>query len=321
MQALGDQEFLAQLKQIGDSLGTIVDVADASQGKEWKTIATDLRGSTRVSDILQSSLNEVLRSEKAEAVIGSVDVMRVRERIAGARRLLWRISARRFPKLVYRLRAGLQHSGGEGDETLAREYCQAEDRYKLEREIEKACHLPSGSIVVHCPRRKTSMKVAEVLVVGADQTRVARLRDVTSVSPESLEPYQEEIRAIENMYRSIWQFHVYLDYAWFDKQPVVEWVLQDRLGFPNDKLFVQELATEEASVYSLLAKDFRGEIPPNRLSQVIQRVDRDQEVVKLRHGGGKSGLRARVLALIREVTAKAATDGETGQIELPGLQD
>ncbi len=320
MQALGDQEFLAQLKQIGDSLGMIVDLADASQGKEWKTIATDLRCSTRVSDIVQSSINEVLRSEKVEAVIGSVDVIQVRERIAGARRLLWRLSARRFPKLVFRLRAGLQHSGGEGDETLAKKYCQAEDRYKLERGIERDCHLPPGSIVVHCPRRKTSMKVAEVLVVGADLTRVARLRDVTSVSPEGLDPYQEEIRAIENMYRSIWQFHVYLDYAWFDKQPVVEWVLEDRLRFPNDKLFVQELASEEASVYSLLAKDFRGEIPPNRLSEVIQRVDRDQEVVKLRHGGGESGLRARVLALIHEVSAKAATEGETGQMELPGLQ-
>ena len=266
---------------------------------------------------MQISLSQILNAERIETVISQANVETARRRVTGARTLLWRLAARRFPKLIYRLRAGLQHSGGEGDETLAGEYFQAKNRYELERSIEVKCNLPPGSIVVHCPRRKMSMKVAEVLVVGADLSRVARLRDVTSVSPEGLEPYQTEIRAIENMYLSIWQFHVYLDYAWFDKRPVIEWALEERLTFPNDKLLVQELATEPSSVYAVLANELRGEVAPNRLSEIVRRVDQDHDLVKFGQGFDEAGLRERILAIIHDVNAEAAADISTANVRVP----
>jgi HD superfamily phosphohydrolase len=308
MQALGDQEFLVQLSHIAESLAAILAIAEKSISKEWTAIRADLRRDSKINEIVQISLGKILDAEQIETVINQLGVDIVRRRITGARKLLWRLSARRFPKLVYRLRAGLQHSGGEGDETLAGEYCQPVVRYELEREIETKCNLPPGSIVVHCPRRKTSMKVAEVLVVGADLTRVAKLRDVTSVSPEDLEPYQTEIRAIENMYRSIWQFHVYLDHTWADKQPVIEWVLEERLAFPNDKLFGQELAAEHASAYALLANELKGEIAPDRLSEIIKRVDQEQDLIRLGNEGNEAELRERLLAIIHDVNAQAAAE-------------
>jgi HD superfamily phosphohydrolase len=204
MQALGDQEFLAQLKDIGEALATVFSLATGSSGKRWTDLNSNLSCSPKLTSVVRDALDHIFETEHIGPTVVSEQVRRLEERIVGARCLLWRISGRRYPKLAYRLRPGLHHSGGESDDTMAKRYSEPENRYKLEREIERNCHLPVGSIVIHCPRRQTSMKVAEVLVVGSELSRVAKLRDVITVSPESLEPYQEEIRAIESMYRSIW---------------------------------------------------------------------------------------------------------------------
>jgi hypothetical protein len=312
---------LSILKDISETLAGVVSGSREAVGKDWSAFTSDLRCSPRLSAVVVECLERVSEAEHVAPTINLDDVKRLRERVAGARGLLWRLSARRYPKLAYRLRPGLHHSGGESDETMAGKYCQAETRYKLERKIESICHLPVGSIVIHCPRRETSMKIAEVLVVGSNLNKVAKLRDVTEVSPdpEALRPYQDEIRAIENMYKSIWQFHVYLDYAKFDRQPVVDMALHEELGFPNDALFLDELANEPETVYAILAsKDVRGEIPPNHLSEVIERID--GEVVKFRHGEDTANMKAWVLALIHEVTAKVSGPSTGAQLDIPGSE-
>jgi HD superfamily phosphohydrolase len=317
MQALGDQEFLAQLRDVGEALAMIFSVPSGSVGKLWTGITSNLHCSPKLATIVRESLDHIFVSEQVGSAVRSEDLKRLQERIAGARGLLWRLSARRYPKLAYRLRPGLHHSGGESDETMAERYSQPENRYKLERKIERICHLPIGSIVVHCPRRRTSMKVAEVLVVGSELNRVAKLRDVTTVSPESLEPYQEEIRAIESMYRSIWQFHVYLDFAKFDKQPVVALALHHELDFPNDALFLDEPANEPETMYKLLASDdVKGEIPMNHLAEIVESVD--EETVRFRHGTD-SDVKERLIAIIHKVNAKAAGAGEPKQLDIPGV--
>lgn len=310
---------MAQLKDIGDALASILEPGNARVGEEWGSTSEKLQWPPRVASVVQSSLQEIVRNEAIAPVITPDDLSRVRARVSGARQILWRLSARRYPKLAYRQRVGLRHSGGEGDEQLAERYCNADNRYKLEREIEVLCNLPPGSVFIHCPRRKTSMKVAEVLVVGSDLSRVAKLRDVTTVSPEGLEPYQEEILAIESMYRSIWQLHVYLDYAWFGKQPVVESALVQKLGFPNDQLLLHELASEPKSVYTLLARDLRSKIADDHMPAVVALLD--QQTVKFRHARDEEALRQIVLTAIGEVTAKAAAAaaGSSRQMGLPGV--
>jgi hypothetical protein len=114
------------------------------------------------------------------------------------------------------------------------------------------------------------MKLAEVLVVGADLGKVSRLRDVTEISPEGLIPYQSEIRAIEDMYKSIWQFHVFIESSWFDKQPVVEVALKTELGYPNDQLLSQELANEPESPFGVLVKELLPEVQPRLIPNVIE---------------------------------------------------
>ena len=318
MQVLGDQEFLSHLKDLGEALASFFSLSKGQVGKVWKTLTPDLQCSARLAPVVRGSIESLLASEGVDEVVRFEDVEKLRERVAGARGLLWRLSARRYPKLAYRLRPGLHHSGGESDETIAERYCRAETRYKLERKIERICHLPVGAIVIHCPRRRMSMKVAEVLVVGSDLKHVARLRDVTTVSPEALEPYQEEIRAIEGMYKSIWQFHVYLDYAKFEKQPVAALALREELDFPNDALFLEELANEPETIYKLLAsRDVGGEIPMNHLSEVIERVD--QEAMRFRHVKGDEK-RAKLIELIHETNARSGAAGEAKQADIPGTE-
>jgi HD superfamily phosphohydrolase len=317
MQTLGDQEFLSALKDISEALANVLSVPEQSFGKQWETFVSDLRCSPKLNAVVGESLEQIFTTEKISPIVRREEVQLLRERIAGARGLLWRLSARRYPKLAYRLRPGLLHSGGESDETMADKYCQASVRYSLERKIENICHLPVGSIVIHCPRRKMSMKIAEVLVVGSNLDNVAKLRDVTTVSPEGLQPYEDEIRAIENMYRSIWQFHVFLDYAKFDKQPVVEMALHRELDFPNDALFREELKGEPVTTYKLLAGEYlQGEIPMNHLSEVIERVD--EEVMKFRHLKGDVDQENLVL-LIREVYEKIAQSETPRQMDLPDV--
>ena len=144
-------------------------------------------------------------------------------------------------------------------------------------------------------------------MVGSDITRVARLRDVAEISPEGLLPYQSEIRAIEEMYKSIWQFHVFLESSWFDKQPVVEWALERELGFPNDRLLTEELAHEPASPFGILARELTDEVAPRLIPSVIQGMDAR---IRMRHGES-SDPRAWIRSIISSVAAQE-------QLRLPG---
>jgi hypothetical protein len=162
------------------------------------------------------------------------------------------------------------------------------------------------------------LKVAEVLVVGPDLDHAAKLRNVTDVSSEGLEPYQDEIVAIEKMYRSIWQFHAYLDVAYWDKQPLVEWVFERELKFPNDQLLAEEFSREPKGAYHVLASDLREEIPPKWLPEVIRGVDAEVGT-RMRLGDESQAPQTRLRAVIREVLAAVGADADR-QPRLPGIE-
>ncbi len=271
IQVLGDQEFLSELARVATYLGAFCGTYEAGGdfvvglNAFWASSPETARLLEQCVRGISGAPGNVLTDSQRDSILA---------RVEAGRRLCWKLRARRLPKLAFRLRAGFHHSGGaRGDDTIAAKYLQPTLRFELERKIEELCHLPLGSVVVHCPRRRTSMKLAEVLVVGADLARVSRLRDATEVSTEGLAPYQSEIRAIEDMYTSIWQFHVFIESSWFDKQPVVEWALRTELGYPNDQLLTQELAHEPQSPFGVLAKDLLPEVAPKLIPQVIAEMD------------------------------------------------
>jgi HD superfamily phosphohydrolase len=313
IQVLGDDEFIAELTNTADRLEIFCSTYEPSE--DYVVGLSAIWGnSPHVAEFHHQCIQVI--TGRPSHVLSDAEVAMIRARAASARRLCWNLAARRLPKLAFRLRSGVHHSGGASDETIAKMYSEPGARYDLERRVEVSAGLPMGSVVVHCPRRQTSMKLAEVLVVGSSMSRVAKLRDVTGVSPEGLKPYQKEIRAIENMYLSIWQLHVFLESTFYDKHPILSWVLERELGFRNDQLLSEELLHQPESVYRVLATELRDEFAPLLMPQIVARIDSEASSVRMRHGSSKSDARAWLRSIIRSVTS-----GQGSQLRLPELDN
>jgi HD superfamily phosphohydrolase len=305
IQVLGDQEFLAELTRITVSLATFCDAY--RPGEDYVIALNSLWGSTpHMANLLQSCIQGITGTPSQSLTEAQRDL--IVSRANAARRLCWNLAARRLPKLAFRLRTDVQQSGGATDQTIADEYTKPEARFELERRIERTCNLPVGTVVIHCPRWRTSMKLAEVLVVGSDLGKAVKLRDLTDISPAGLGPYKDEIRAIEEMYKSIWQFHAFLDGAWFEKQPVVAWAFEQELPFLNDQLLAKELAHEPESLFSILATDLKGDIAPNLLDRVINEVDARVFSLRQRHGKSPEDRRDWLRTIINSVSAPPSVE-------------
>jgi HD superfamily phosphohydrolase len=323
MQVLGDTEFLAVLSHLAANIENLClrlgSLPSTSQPQPWSDFVRAVwTADTRMAELITEVVKLVVPNSDKSKSIASLDLDSLSARARAARDVLWRLNSRRLPKLAYRLRTA-HHTGGASDETIAEAYSHPKNRYTLERRIEQICNLPTGSIVVHCPKRKTSMKVAQVLVVGANLTQAAHLRNVTKISPEGLEPYEREILAIEEMYRSIWQFHAFLDPAYWDKQPIVEWAFERELGFPNDRLLAEELSHNREGTYAILAGELRDEIPPKWLPKVMERVDAEM-FAKMRLADSKESPTDRLRQVIREVLAEVGSV-PAAQLGLPGISE
>jgi hypothetical protein len=318
MQVLGDDEFLHVLHDLASHLAYLATSLEKQPDSKWRNVArASWPADIRTADLVQRAVCWILpkASEIEGETLSSEDAGFLKLRAIAAGNVLSRLTARRFAKLAYRLRSA-QHSGGETDETLANKYSNPVRRYGLEREVETICNLPVGSVSVHCPNRQTSMKVAEVLVVGSNLDVVARLAEVTKVSPEGLEPYQREINAIQDMYKSIWSFNAFLDPAHWEKWPIVAWAFERLLHFPSDKLLSDELAKDADGPYWLVSGELRDEIPPAFLGDVVRGIDGDVGL-RMRHGNADADPRERLRAII--LKAVAARGGEPQQLGLPGL--
>jgi HD superfamily phosphohydrolase len=266
VQVLGDQEFLRTLDDLSRAMQN--GCRQTAVGPGRPASGDGRRG--RLESLTEICLQRL--GDECSARQHDMD-----RRIRGARNVLSRLMSRRYAKTVFRIRSGIHHSSGENDETIASRYTNASERFRLEREVERMCHLPPGAISIHCPKRRTSMKAAEALVVGADLHMVAPLRMVSRVTPEPLGPYQKELLAVEQMYRSIWQFHVFLDPSHLEKQALAAAVASNILSFPNDALLERKRAARASSenAYDVLAGPLRGEFPPNLLPEIVRRLDTD----------------------------------------------
>ena len=127
--------------------------------------------------------------------------------------LLNRLAARRFPRLVFRASPNTGDLRLQvGAEGLAQTFEDPDVRFAVERRIEEAANLRPGSIVIHCPRRATAEKIANVLLVkpGQEAEQVCKLRDLASIDREMFSKHQEAVQAVEQMYRSMWRLAVYV---------------------------------------------------------------------------------------------------------------
>ena len=106
-------------------------------------------GTPEVADFLHKCIEGITGTRSHSLTETQCNNIEARSR--AARRLCWNLGARRFPKLAFRLRTGVQHSGGATHKTIADEYVKPQARFDLERRVEQACNLPMGAVVIHCP--------------------------------------------------------------------------------------------------------------------------------------------------------------------------
>ncbi len=138
----------------------------------------------------------------------------VQGELTAARLLLDRLAARRYFRPVFRaLPSSTDTRLQAGAEALAEVFRQPDTRYEAERQIEKQSQLPLGTITIHCPTRTTARKIANVLLTkrGEDDVdEICKLQDIGSLDGPIFGEHQKAVKAVEQMYGSMWRLTVYV---------------------------------------------------------------------------------------------------------------
>jgi HD superfamily phosphohydrolase len=174
---------------------------------------TDVIGQKDVDGVaLFDQTHSGLVSELLRLRIGD-SVSEAAQELSAARLLLDRLAARRYMRPVFRaLPSSKDLRLQVGAAGLAAVFLDPDVRYETERRIESEASLPPGSVVIHCPRRKTAEKIANVLLVHPGQGDVdetCKLRDIHSLDAEIFGEHEHAIKAVEQMYASMWRLLVY----------------------------------------------------------------------------------------------------------------
>lgn len=154
----------------------------------------------------------------AELILGRWDALplgEAQENVRAGIELLSRVTARRFYKAVFRNLPNSKNAILRKDtEQLAETFKDPIKRFDAERKIEKRARLRRGSVVIHCPRRITAQKVANVLLVFPTKDGIAeeprKLRDISALDRDVFKAHEEAILAVEKMYESMWRLVVYV---------------------------------------------------------------------------------------------------------------
>lgn len=141
--------------------------------------------------------------------------------------------SRKLYKRAYLLGHDLARARGIQRSLVKRYHASPSERAATEEEIEKRCGLPPGSVIIYCPGDDMSLKEAQVPVVLPGEGPVA-LND-----RRANHPALGELQILEDRYRHLWRFYVFMDPAHLDKRPQVAEVCAEifgersELSFPN----------------------------------------------------------------------------------------
>lgn len=200
---VGDDVFLHDVRASAEFLSgwlaarngaQLIAHADVAEAAAYDQVHNGL-----IAGLMKLRVGQSIRDAQAE-----VDAARV---------LLDRLSSRRFFRQVFRALPSSRDARLQaGAQTLADLFRDAETRYKAERLIEKAAELPMGSVAIHCPRRQTAEKIANVLLTQPkdDADEICKLRDIGRMDRDIFGDHERAVQAVEQMYASMWRLVVYL---------------------------------------------------------------------------------------------------------------
>lgn len=95
--------------------------------------------------------------------------------------------------------------------TIYAKYRNRNERIKIETELEKKFELKPGSVSIYCPDKKMNRKLFKALIHlvkdyhQMEDSEVKQFRDISDIS------IRKEIEIIENKFKSLWSFSVFVD--------------------------------------------------------------------------------------------------------------
>ncbi len=205
----------------------------------------------------------------------------IEERILTAKRILWQLTSRQYYKRVFRI-AGIDPAISAGScKNIADLFSKPNRRFRIERKIEKQCNIPYGSVIIHCPIKKTMMKEANVIVIGSERKAPIRFKEIRESEDHELsvlKPYSDEVYSIQNMYEKIWNLYVFVNEGTLSKLPLIERICAKTLGeysehkpLQNNKELSKELEQNYREVAYPLYECFR--YIESESSKVNPRID------------------------------------------------
>lgn len=156
-----------------------------------------------------------------------------------------RLRSRHYYQLVYEVTAENDDSSGR---TISSKYKQRSSREELVRVIEERCSLPPGTVLIHCPRRETNLKAAEVFVLYAPDAPPEPLCNAAHVP--QLKRIAERAKQLSDEYKTIWRLRVFLHKGFRHLAASVARFLADELAAANSPYL--ETAQRMDRSYSLV---------------------------------------------------------------------
>ena len=226
---MGDEAFLDwvedQLKAVSELLQHLSKKDDGDIGRRIDKLHPEVLRtlSLRLGLELDSKNTSKLKSVANDAI--NSEILEIEAALA----LSDRLRSRHYYQLAFEVSA-------EADDLrrmdISQTYMQGHKRTELMREIEQHCHLPLGSILVHCPRRETNFKAAEVFVLYAPDRPAMPLKDADKAAPQ-LKRFASRARDMANDYMSIWKLRVFLHKGYSLFAPSVSDYLRSKLEVSN----------------------------------------------------------------------------------------
>jgi HD superfamily phosphohydrolase len=204
---VGDDVFLHDIRAALDLVLPVV-LENPDEAKIGEALPSKLSNLEKV----HSELVPALWKLRSGCTAGSA-----KEELRAAKMLLDRLMSRRYFRPVFRaLPRSIDPKLQAGPEVLADLFKRPNLRFDAERKIEKMAGLPTGTITIHCPTRSPAKKVANVFLTMPDETtdgivdHVCRLKDIASLDNKTFGDHQSAVKAVEQMYGSMWRLNVYV---------------------------------------------------------------------------------------------------------------
>ena len=202
------------------------------------------------------------------------------QKAAGAARLIDGLLSRQFYKPVYQITRQAAEAHRMTSDSIAEKYCDPDARSALESRLEKRLALPVGSIAIHCPRRKTTLKEARVLVAWSSTEEAMPFN---KLDIPALRAFKDESDSIEEKYKEIWSMYVFIPESLLPFFRLIQKAVQDEIVVENSQL-LQSLLLEDARAAQL--SDQIGRVEDVHLRAMVKTFSATSEALAsaARHG-------------------------------------